>query len=80
MKVKVTEVQPGMLVDLGDDPFAQTCSVKDCCLHRPDGVYQYELAVVVGSERETGDCVRVDFEGDSIGFPIDHQVEVEGQL
>jgi hypothetical protein len=79
MKVKVTEVQPGMLVDLADDPFAQTCSVEGCVLHRPDGPYNYEYAFVEGSEQETADCVRVDFDGDSIGFPVDHYLEVEGQ-
>lgn len=31
--------------------------------------YKYELAEVIGVERETDDCVRIDFDSTSIGFP-----------
>jgi hypothetical protein len=32
-------------------------------------IYAFELAEVVGVERETDDCVRIDFDSTSIGFP-----------
>ena len=40
-------------------------------------VAEYEYVRVEGSELETAECVRVDFEGiDSYGLPVDHPVLV----
>jgi hypothetical protein len=79
MKVAVEDLQEGMFVDLEANPF-NVCDVPGCTIHGLEGVYDYEYAVVEGIEQETPECVRVDFEGDSIGFPTGYQVDVEGQL
>lgn len=66
--VLVPMLRPGDLVDLEGDVYAGGLP----------GV-EYELATVVDVEQETPGCVRVDFEGlDSVGFPTDHKLRVEG--
>lgn len=64
--VVVTELREGDLVDLEGDAYAD------------DGEHptlEFEYALVVGpNERETDECYRVDFDHDSVGFPIDHRV------
>lgn len=64
--VPVTELREGDLVDLEDDRYADP--------DRDSRVFPYELAVVLGSEQETPECVRVDFDHDSVGFPTNHYV------
>lgn len=40
-------------------------------------VSRYELTLVLGTELETAECVRLDLEGlDSYGVPVDHPVLV----
>jgi hypothetical protein len=42
--------------------------------------YQTEFCTVAGIERETADCVRVDFDsGPSVGFPVSHWVGIDGE-
>jgi hypothetical protein len=56
----VTDLKPGDRVDLESCPF----------LHSHPSAF-FEYAVVGGVERETEDCVRIDYEGiDSIGYPV----------
>lgn len=65
--ISVTEVQPGDLLDLEHDPYADT--------EKTHASVSFLYAEVVGSEQETPDCVRIDFEGlDSFGFPTSHEV------
>lgn len=62
----VTELTAGMRVDLEGDPFATGEAFVSA---------EFEYAIVCGTERETPDCVRVDFEDlPSIGVPPGHQL------
>lgn len=71
----VTDLAEGDLVDLEGCPFL---TVED----ENDDMAAWALAAeceyftVVGIERETIDCVRVDFEGLSIGFPTEFRLPV----
>ena len=68
---RVDQLRIGDRVDLQDDPIAD-----------PDGrpEFECEFEVVSETERETDDCIRVDFEsGFSCGFPVDHWVDVDGE-
>lgn len=59
---KVSDLVAGDLVDLEGDPYADE-----------DPTWEFEYGEVEDTERETDDCVRVDFaNGGSIGFPPDH--------
>jgi hypothetical protein len=58
-------LEPGDLVDLEDDPFADPNRLRP--------LYQFQYATVYGAERETPDCVRVDFDAGSVGFPPTHR-------
>jgi hypothetical protein len=70
MMVKVKDLRERDYVDLEGDPYADPQSDK------PE--YEFEYAIVAGIERETPTCVRVDFEtGNSVGFPPDHEVDVD---
>jgi hypothetical protein len=68
MPVAAGEVRPGQLVDLEEDPFADP--QLD---HRR---YEWEYMEVMGVERETDVCVRVDFDGASVAFPAEHTLSV----
>lgn len=61
------ELKPGDLVDLEHDPYADDG-------HHLEFESEYQLVLDV--ERETPDCVRVDFEGLSCGFPPGHLFKV----
>lgn len=67
-KKRIDELMCGDLVDLEGDPFF----LKD----NPDGnnIAEYEYALVCEIEVETADCVRIDFDWTSVGFPPDHVV------
>ncbi len=66
--VQACDLRPGQLVDLEEDPFADPLSD-----HRR---YEWEFMEVMEVVRESGTCVRVDFDDDSIGFPADHVLTV----
>jgi hypothetical protein len=67
----VGEVRPGQLVDLEEDPFADPL--------REHRRYEWELIEVIAIEQETADCIRLDFDDDSIGFPAAHALKVLDQ-
>jgi hypothetical protein len=61
-------LEPGDLVDLEDDPYADP--------KRDHVEYQFKLATVYQAEYEAPDCVVVDFDATTVGFPPDHRVIV----
>lgn len=62
--VAVEDLREGDACDLQGDGYAQGDAFAAA---------EFELFEVCGFERETADCVRVDFEGaDSVGFPPGH--------
>lgn len=65
---KISELKPGDAVDLEGDKYADP--------ERDHPAYEYEYQIVFEIERETADCIRVDFDGESVGFPVDHVVKV----
>lgn len=71
VKIKAIDVEEGDLIDLEHVP-APYVSAEDR-EHR----YAFEYALVVGREIETPDCVRVDFDSTSIGFPWDYELMKE---
>ena len=67
MKKRAADLMPGDLVDLEDDPFADNGEHPE---------FEFEFCEVIDVERETPDCVRVDFDNYSCGFPVDHELEI----
>jgi|GEM_PF-5029081 hypothetical protein len=65
----VGALRPGDLVDLKGDQFADDGD---------NAALEYEYAEVLDVEQETPNCVRVDFDSDSVGFPTEHKVPVVG--
>lgn len=66
---RIKDLKPGDRVDLQNDRFADP---------EQSDKFAYEYETVSGRERETKDCLRVDFEsGFSCGFPIGHRVEID---
>jgi hypothetical protein len=61
-KVAVANIMVGDLIDLEGDPYNDA----------NDPLAEFELARVIGFEVETDDCVRIDFDRTSIGFPPGH--------
>lgn len=74
----VTELQEGDLVDLQNDPFYDRPTDDADPDHDACRIsIEFEYQTVVGTERETPGCVRVDFEGVcSGGFPPTHTLIV----
>lgn len=66
--IRADEVKEGDLVDLEHVPVPYV-SREDA-----ENYYAYELARVEGWERETDDCIRIDFDSTSIGFPLDFKL------
>lgn len=66
--IRADQVMCGDLIDLGElpDPYVS----QDDREH----LYAYELARVIDYERETADCIRIDFDSTSIGFPLDFKL------
>lgn len=75
--VAVTELEPGDLVDLEGDPFADPGHGVD---PEHDCPWQFEGAVVgdyyleTPGELETPDCFRLDYQGGACGFPTQHRL------
>lgn len=65
----VADLSVGDLVDLEGDPYADPG--KDSM---SPFIYEYER--VDNVERETADCIRIDFNSTSIGFPPNHLLRV----
>jgi hypothetical protein len=66
IEVKAADIRIGDRVDLEGDDIADWDGRLVAC----------ELATVTGSVRETADCVRVDFEDESFGFPPEHLLRI----
>lgn len=67
------DLQPGDMVDLEGDPFADP--------ERSNIALDCEYQIVCDVERETAGCVAVGFEGfDVIGFPPGHHLRVAGRV
>lgn len=64
----VSNLKPGDLVDLEGDAYADVDGAH------PE--FEFEFQAVVAIERETANCVRVDFETCSFGFPPSHRVVI----
>jgi hypothetical protein len=82
----VTELRPGDRVDLQLDAIADAggwAAVENgesWIANTSHPEWEFEWEVVAAVERETADCIRVDFEsGFSCGFPADWLVEVDGE-
>jgi hypothetical protein len=68
---RVDALRIGDRVDLENDKYAD-----------PNGTNQgfpFEFLTVEAIERETRDCIRVDFNGFSCGFPPNHWIDVDGE-
>lgn len=76
-EVAVRDLQPGDLVDLEADPYADP-DVVDPGNFSP---FEFELAEVVEIEVETPTCTVVGFEAyGAYGFPPTHEVRVLGHV
>lgn len=70
--VAVADLQPGDMLDLQDDPYADKTEAD------APNPFEFELAVVEATERETADCIVVYSDLINCGFPPDHTVKVMG--
>lgn len=60
-------------VDFEGDPYADP--------DHSDLSFEFEMAVIHDVEVETADCVRIDYEGGSVGVPFGHTLkEVRGDV
>ena len=68
-----TAVRVGDALDLEGDIYADPCHGGT-----PNHLnsYEFELAEVTETERETADCVRIGGPGFCVGFPADHRLKV----
>lgn len=73
----VSKLFVGQRVDLESDAIADPVDDSSASEH-PEFAFAFE--VVFAIERETPDCIRVDFDsGFSCGFPPDHELDVDGE-
>ena len=73
MQKRAIDLEPGELVDLHGDKFAD----PDC---DPGKGYEFAYATVDHVERETASCVCVYFtDADACGFPVDHMLTFVGK-
>jgi hypothetical protein len=81
MKTRIENLRIGQRVDLEGDLFADTLYYEaddPGASDHPE--FQFEWETVAAIERETGECIRVDFaSGFSCGFPPDHEVDIDGE-
>lgn len=84
--IPVRDLKPGDVIDLEGDPIADGPCVdpnihddhaldggEDACQANRQMRHENEYGVVVCVERETEDCIRLDFgDDDAYGFPVDH--------
>ncbi|TPI86404.1 hypothetical protein [Mesorhizobium sp. B2-8-9] len=74
----ISELRVGDRCDLEGDIFADPIFDASTISEHPE--FQFEFETVLAIERETSDCIRVDFEsGFSCGFPPDHWLDVDGE-
>jgi len=72
MQKEASNIQPNDLLDLEGDQYADS--------NDDDPILRYEHAVVTNTEQETIDCVRIDTQHGSYGFPTDHKIRVVGRV
>ncbi len=71
MKVPASQIRVGDWADLEADLYADP--------EHDNMYYESQYVEVIGMERETDGCVRIDFEGlNSVGFPPHHMIMVRG--
>ncbi len=68
-QLTVAQLQPGMMVDLEGDEYADKSG------NHPE--YEFEYAVVDQITRESADCILVEFDNSACGFPPDHVLNVK---
>jgi hypothetical protein len=75
-KLRADQVQIGDLLDFEGDKFADPNGngLSDSGHFEP---FEFELAYVTGVTRETDDCIRIDTDQGSYGFPVDHLIPAE---
>ena len=61
--IAAKDAKEGDLIDLAGDKYADTGN-------HPEFEFEYQLVLL--GEQETLECVRIDFEGGSFGFPTNH--------
>ncbi len=66
--VLAQNIREGLKLDLEGDTFADPSN--------SNRLLECELAEVIGVELETPECIRLDFEHGSVGFPIGHLLKV----
>lgn len=72
VEVSVADLQPGDLLDLEGDPFADKTE---------DGApnpFEFEMAAVESVEPETDDCILITSQLINCGFPPEHKIKVCG--
>ena len=69
--IRVEHLREGDVIDLENDPYVGADG--------QDVPWQYEYAVVIGTERETANCVRIDTDEASYGMPPSHRVPLIGR-
>jgi hypothetical protein len=60
-----------VMLDLEGDEYADGHCSFDC----GHSHFHDEYVEMIGGEVETDDCVRIDYEGGSCGFPPDHKIK-----
>lgn len=65
--VNVEDIKKGDLLDLEADVFADPTH---------DPAYVFDYVEVIGTERETAECIRIDTDYKSVGFPVGHKLKV----
>jgi hypothetical protein len=82
--VKVEDLKPGMAVDLENDQYADAFGHRGYERDPEDGLgetdhmaFESELARVFEVTEETPDCIVVEFDLTTCGFPPEHVVQVD---
>lgn len=76
--LRAQDVREGDLLDFEGDSIVDPGGLGERYDPEPPATwtsFQFEFATVQSVERETPDCVRIDTDQGSYGFPIDHEIE-----
>lgn len=71
MWLRADELREGDLVDLENDRYADPKGQSE-----NHAAFECEYQPVRGVQVETLDCVRIDFDHDSVGFPLNHRLKI----
>jgi hypothetical protein len=72
MEKQVRNLSEFDVIDLEGDEYADP--------DREDPLFGFEYQTVIGVEQETVNCVRVDTDHDSYGFPPNHKIPVVAEV